>query len=208
MCLRPSLFPSLPYSDSTMPPKEKKESSSGFTARDLDLLAAAIQSTKAPVEIDYKVFAEKAGLGGAPSAKASWHGLKKKMEKLNGGGVAVASPGGTPNEKTEKGSKKRKVDDDGDDEGGEGDGQKGTPMGKAAKKGRKKAAVVTKAKGKKAAAAVVKAEAEEEEEEEDEQQDGTPTSEGKDQDSGEADGEGKLEENATDEMGENIKVEH
>ncbi|GAB1730081.1 hypothetical protein NU195Hw_g5149t1 [Hortaea werneckii] len=101
-----------------MPPKEKKESSSGFTARDLDLLAAAIQSTKAPVEIDYKVFAEKAGLGGAPSAKASWHGLKKKMERLNGGGgggggggVAVASPGGTPNEKPEKGSKKRKVDD-------------------------------------------------------------------------------------------------
>lgn len=34
-----------------MPPKEKKESTSGFTARDLDLIAAAIQSTKAPVEV-------------------------------------------------------------------------------------------------------------------------------------------------------------
>ncbi|KAI6824612.1 hypothetical protein KC340_g11171 [Hortaea werneckii] len=180
-----------------MAPKEKKESTSGFTARDLDLIAAAIQSTKAPVEIDYKVFAEKAGLGGAPSAKASWHGLKKKMEKLNGGGVAVASPGGTPNEKAEKGSKKRKVDDV-DDEGGEGDGKEDTPTGKAAKKGRKAAA--TKAKGKKAA--VVKAEAEE-----DEQDDGTPAPEGKDQDSGEADGEEKLEENATAEVGENIKVE-
>ncbi|GAB1735095.1 hypothetical protein NU219Hw_g163t1 [Hortaea werneckii] len=185
-----------------MPPKEKKESSSGFTARDLDLLAAAIQSTKAPVEIDYKVFAEKAGLGGAPSAKASWNGLKKKMEKLNGGAGAVASPGGTPNEKTEKGSKKRKVDDDGDNEGGEGDGKEETPTGKAAKKGRK-AVAVTKAKGKKAA--VVKAEAEEEEDEHDEE---TPTPEGKDQDSGEADGEGNSEEIPTDEMGENIKVEH
>lgn len=34
-----------------MAPKEKKESTSGFTARDLDLIAAAIQSTKAPVEV-------------------------------------------------------------------------------------------------------------------------------------------------------------
>ncbi|KAI7164205.1 hypothetical protein KC349_g967 [Hortaea werneckii] len=177
-----------------MPPKEKKESSSGFTARDLDLIAAAIQSTKAPVEIDYKVFAEKAGLGGAPSAKASWHGLKKKMEKLNG----VASPGGTPNEKAEKGSKKRKVDDD-DDEGGEGDGKEETPTGKAAKKGRK--ATATKAKGKKAA--VVKAEAEEDEHVDDE----TPTPEGKDQGSGEVDGDEKLEEVPTDDVGENIKVE-
>ncbi|RMY56784.1 hypothetical protein D0865_03456 [Hortaea werneckii] len=178
-----------------MPPKEKKESTSGFTARDLDLIAAAIQSTKAPVEIDYKVFAEKAGLGGAPSAKASWHGLKKKMEKLNGGGVA----GESLRMGAEKGSKKRKIDDV-DDEGGEGDGKEETPTGKAAKKGRKAAA--SKAKGKKAAA-VVKAEVEEDEHVDD----GTPTPEGKDQDSGEADGEEKSEENATDEVGENIKVE-
>ncbi|KAI7547849.1 hypothetical protein KC331_g4768 [Hortaea werneckii] len=179
-----------------MPPKEKKESSSGFTARDLDLIAAAIQSTKTPVEIDYKVFAEKAGLGGAPSAKASWHGLKKKMEKLNG----VASPGGTPNEKAEKGSKKRKADEvqEGED-GGEGDGKEETPTGKAAKKGRK--APVTKAKGKKAA--VVQAEAEVDEHVDDE----TPTPEGKDQGSGEVDGEEKLEEVPTDDVGENIKVE-
>ncbi|KAI7221637.1 hypothetical protein KC333_g1567 [Hortaea werneckii] len=181
-----------------MPPKEKKESTSGFTARDLDLIAAAIQSTKAPVEIDYKVFAEKAGLGGAPSAKASWHGLKKKMEKLSGGGVAVASPGGTPNEKAEKGSKKRKADD-ADDEGGEEDGKEETPTGKAAKKGRK--APVTKAKGKKAA--VVKAEADEDEHADEE----TPTPEGKDQGSGEVDGEEKSEEVPTDDVGENIKVE-
>ncbi|KAI7359438.1 hypothetical protein KC320_g450 [Hortaea werneckii] len=188
-----------------MPPKEKKENSSGFTARDLDLLAAAIQSTKAPVEIDYKVFAEKAGLGGAPSAKASWHGLKKKMERLNGaggGGAAVASPGGTPIEKAEKGSKKRKVDDvqEGED-GSEGDGKEETStMGKAAKKGRK--APASKSKGKKTAA--VKAEAEEE----DEHVDGVPMSEGKDQGNGEGEGEEKSEGNATDEVGENIKVEN
>ncbi|KAI7286872.1 hypothetical protein KC345_g925 [Hortaea werneckii] len=182
-----------------MPPNEKKESSSGFTARDLDLLAAAIQSTKAPVEIDYKLFAEKAGLGGAPSAKASWHGLKKKMEKLNGGGVvAVASPGGTPSEKAEKGSKKRKVDDV-EVEDGEGEGKEEIPpKGKAAKKGRK--APATKAKGKKAA--VVKAEAEE-----DEHVDGTPMSESQDPGSGEADGQEKSEELPADEVGENIKVE-
>ncbi|KAI7278546.1 hypothetical protein KC343_g2250 [Hortaea werneckii] len=185
-----------------MPPKEKKENSSGFTARDLDLLAAAIQSTKTPVEIDYKVFAEKAGLGGAPSAKASWHGLKKKMERLNGGGVAVASPGGTPNEKAEKGSKKRKVEDvqEGED-GGEGSDKDETSVtGKAAKKGRK--APAAKAKGKKAA--VVKAEAEEE----DEHVEGTPMSEGKDSGSGEVNGEEKAEDNATEEVGENIKVEN
>ncbi|KAI6822197.1 hypothetical protein KC315_g9050 [Hortaea werneckii] len=186
-----------------MPPKDKKESSSGFTARDLDLLAAAIQSTKAPVEIDYKVFAEKAGLGGAPSAKASWHGLKKKMEKLNGGGgVAVASPGGTSDEKVEKGSKKRKVEDvQEDDEGGiEGDVKEENSTGKAAKKGRK--APATKTKGKKAA--VVKAEAEE-----DEHVDGTPMSESMDPGSGEADGgEEKSEGLPTEEVGENIKVEN
>ncbi|KAI7489637.1 hypothetical protein KC351_g1121 [Hortaea werneckii] len=189
-----------------MPPKEKKESSSGFTARDLDLLAAAIQSTKAPVErspkIDYKVFAERAGLGGAPSAKASWHGLKKKMEKLNGGGVvAVASLGGATNEKVEKGPKKRKVDDVQEDEDGiEGDGKEETSTkGKAAKKGRK--APAAKAKGKKAAA--VKAEAVE-----DEHVDGTPMSESQDPGNGEADGEEKSEELPTDEVGENIKVEN
>ncbi|KAI6889629.1 hypothetical protein KC360_g169 [Hortaea werneckii] len=183
-----------------MPPKEKKESSSGFTARDLDLLAAAIQSTKAPVEIDYKVFAEKAGLGGAPSAKASWHGLKKKMEKLNGGGgVAVASPSGAPDEKAEKGSKKRKVHEV-DEEDGEGDGKEEISTAKAAKKGRK--AQATNTKGKKAA--VVKAEAEE-----DEHVDGTPMSEGKDPESGEADGgEEKSEGLPTEEVGENIKVEN
>lgn len=106
----------------------------------------------------------------------------------------MASPGGTPNE---KGSKKRKVDDV-DDEAGEVDGKEDTPTGEAAKKGRK--APVTKAKGKKAA--VVKAEADE-----DEQDDGTPTPESKDAGSGEPNGEEKLEENATDDVGENIKVE-
>ncbi|KAI7238462.1 hypothetical protein KC330_g2549 [Hortaea werneckii] len=180
-----------------MPPKEKKESNSGFTARDLDLIAAAIQSTKAPVEIDYKVFAEKAGLGGAPSAKASWHGLKKKMEKLNG----AASPCSTPNEKADKGSKKRKVVEvqEGED-GGEGDGKEEIPIGKAAKKGRK--TPVTKAKGKKAA--VVKTEADEDEHADD----GTPTPEGKDSGSGEVDGEEKSKEISTDDVGENIKVEN
>ncbi|GAB1730080.1 hypothetical protein NU195Hw_g5148t1 [Hortaea werneckii] len=72
-------------------------------------------------------------------------------------------------------------------------------MGMAAKKGRK--APATKAKGKKTA--VVKAEAEEA----DEHVDGTPMAESKDQGSAEADGEEKSEGNATEEVGENIKVE-
>ena len=136
---------------------------------------------------------------GSLVSPCGWDAWVPKNRRLTYELFLVASPGGTPNEKAEKGSKKRKVDD-GDDEGGEGDGKEESPTGKAAKKGRK--APVTKAKGKKAAA-VVKAEVEEDEHVDD----GTPTPEGKDQDSGEADGEEKSEENATDEVGENIKVE-
>jgi len=56
-----------------------KESGGGFTTRDLELLAAAMSCTKSPVEVDYKLFAEKGGFKNAASAKASWNGLKKKM---------------------------------------------------------------------------------------------------------------------------------
>lgn len=90
-----------------MPPKKDKEAAASvnFTPRDFDLLRAAMQSTKTPIEvrccsesirgmlradccqIDYKGFAERAGLGGAASAKASWHGLKKKLEKAGEGAV-------------------------------------------------------------------------------------------------------------------------
>lgn len=38
------------------------------------------------LKVNYKLFAEKAGFKGAPSAKASWNALKKKIGRLNSGG--------------------------------------------------------------------------------------------------------------------------
>ncbi|EMC94640.1 hypothetical protein BAUCODRAFT_35874 [Baudoinia panamericana UAMH 10762] len=66
----------------------------GFTSRDFELFAGALMCAKVPVEIDYKAFAEKFGFKNANSGKASWHTLKKKLDKLaaSTGGSSLTSP--------------------------------------------------------------------------------------------------------------------
>ncbi|KAK5110270.1 hypothetical protein LTR62_006123 [Meristemomyces frigidus] len=95
---------------------------STFTARDIELLAAAMSCTKAPVEVDYKAFAEKGKFKNAASAKASWNSLKKKLEKIGSGGSVAAAPDIEEAPTTDmKGDKKRmaseSVDEDKDEDG-------------------------------------------------------------------------------------------
>ncbi|KAK4545546.1 hypothetical protein LTR36_002896 [Oleoguttula mirabilis] len=130
-----------------------KQDGNTFTARDFELLAAAMQCTKVPVEVDYKLFAEKVGFKGTPSAKASWNTLKKKLQKFSESGSSVApsltiTPADNP-EKASKGSKKRKASDEDDGSNSEAEA---APT-KSKKKGRK--APLGAGKGKAAAAAAV-----------------------------------------------------
>ncbi|KAI6827989.1 hypothetical protein KC342_g9751 [Hortaea werneckii] len=114
-----------------MAPKQVKEAGSALTERDRELLVAAFQSTKSGIEIDYKVYAEKTGLKDARSAKASWNGLKKKLQNSNDS-KSTSSSVAMPDEKSKNGSKKRKDEGNGDD--GEGEGNEET-SGKITKKG-------------------------------------------------------------------------
>jgi len=85
-----------------------KPEGNALTARDLELLAAVFNCTKAPVEVcspfivldhscnadnnqvDYARYAEKVGLKNAASGKASWHALKKKLDKPAGSGGGMS----------------------------------------------------------------------------------------------------------------------
>jgi len=59
---------------------KKEEGKRIFTRRELDLLVMALSCiTSGPVEIDYKLYGEKAEFKSANSAKAYWHSLKKKL---------------------------------------------------------------------------------------------------------------------------------
>lgn len=68
-----------------------KGETAGFTARDLTLLAGAMQCTKGEVQIDYKKFAEQCGFKNTDSARASWNGLRKKLDKAGGAAVGTLS---------------------------------------------------------------------------------------------------------------------
>ncbi|KAK3067740.1 hypothetical protein LTR53_015204 [Teratosphaeriaceae sp. CCFEE 6253] len=119
----------------------KDNSKPTFTPRELEHLVMALSCTKTALEIDYKAFAEKAGLKNGPSAKASWHGLKKKLEKMRavGSGGDGDADGGNGESKT--GGKRKAVEgDEGDDdeEAKEPSPEKKKP---AAKKTRKAAEV-------------------------------------------------------------------
>lgn len=126
----------------------------------------SVHSTLTPLQVDYKLFAQKFGFKGPPSAKASWNALKKKLQKMNSGGTVgmwcvvmshplsmltdVAAPSLTitsaeGSEKAEKNGKKRKVSDD------ESDSDAEPAQVSSKKKGRK--APLEKAKSKKVAAA-------------------------------------------------------
>ncbi|KAK4574362.1 hypothetical protein LTR86_002124 [Recurvomyces mirabilis] len=132
-----------------------KEAGGSFTALDFEHLATALTCTKSPVEVDYKLYAEKAGFKNAASAKASWNGLKKKIEKIGGG--ATVSPSLTiadsaeNSKKRAKGGKKRKGVEGGEDGAGNGDGESGNSTSKKGppkKKGRQAPSGDTKTKDK------------------------------------------------------------
>lgn len=55
-----------------------------FTQRELELLSKAFTCMKGDVAIDYPKFALATGLANPNSAKASWHSLKKKIDKMSG----------------------------------------------------------------------------------------------------------------------------
>lgn len=70
-----------------------KENSLNFTSRDYDLLARAMMCVKGEFAIDYDKFANLAGFKNSNSSKASWHSLKKKLDKMssNGGETSTCS---------------------------------------------------------------------------------------------------------------------
>ncbi|KAK3675265.1 hypothetical protein LTR78_004775 [Recurvomyces mirabilis] len=120
-----------------------KEGGASFTALDFQHLATAMTCTKSPIEVDYKLYAEKAGFKNAASAKASWNGLKKKIEKVGGGATVSRSHTITDSaensKKGGKGGKKRKGVEGSDDGEGIGDGEtknSSSKKGPAKKKGR------------------------------------------------------------------------
>lgn len=67
-----------------MAPKTASNSTVGsLTERDMKILASAIaQCLKNPVEVDYQKLADVVGLKNPNSAKASWHGVKKKLDAM------------------------------------------------------------------------------------------------------------------------------
>jgi hypothetical protein len=88
---------------SAKPETPSKEGGASLTQRDFDLLRGAFECNKndfvvpstqiyqdqshtlTRYQVDYAKFAEKCGLANANSAKVSWHGLKKKLDKIGGG---------------------------------------------------------------------------------------------------------------------------
>ncbi|QIW97837.1 hypothetical protein AMS68_003355 [Peltaster fructicola] len=83
------------------------ESPSKFTQRELELLAGAMLCLKSgEIAVDYKKFAEHCNFKNANSAKASWCGLRKKIDKFAQGSSTDS----------ESAPSKRKNSNDDDDE--------------------------------------------------------------------------------------------
>lgn len=70
------------------------KSATSITERDVKLIIAAMKSAKAPLEIDYQILADEAGLKNTASARAAWHGLKKKLDTVAAAGAAAADADG------------------------------------------------------------------------------------------------------------------
>ncbi|KAJ1337840.1 hypothetical protein MN608_00696 [Microdochium nivale] len=71
------------------------------TARDLELLVLAWQSLKTAPQVDYELFAQKAGYKNATTAKTQFGTLRKKLFALavtaaDGSTAAVSAPPSTP----------------------------------------------------------------------------------------------------------------
>jgi Ca2+-binding EF-hand superfamily protein len=69
-----------------------KDGTVKFTSRDIEQLAKAFGCMKAEIPgLDYQKFALACGFANANSAKASWHSLKKKIDKVAGGNVNIST---------------------------------------------------------------------------------------------------------------------
>jgi hypothetical protein len=152
------------------PSKDSSAPAGSLTQRDFDLLQAAFECNKNDFvvrslstfstygswltrpQVDYTKFAEKTGLANANSAKASWHGLKKKLDKAAGvevskgkGGAKAttedAREGDSEGAKPKTKGRKRKTPVEVADDGEEAK-QKTKKHAPAAKKGNKAAAEV------------------------------------------------------------------
>ncbi|EME49601.1 hypothetical protein DOTSEDRAFT_68399 [Dothistroma septosporum NZE10] len=107
-----------------------------FTARDFQMLAKAMGCMKGEIAVDYSKFAEVGGYKNANSAKASWHSLKKKLDKASEGTVSFAGEPDTAGVPASPKSKKRKSASN-DEQGEEDDTIDTAPLAKSTKKGRK-----------------------------------------------------------------------
>ncbi|KAK3720136.1 hypothetical protein LTR37_003960 [Vermiconidia calcicola] len=96
-----------------------KDGTTTFTSHDFELLAGAMKSMKGELNVDYAKFATRCGLKNANSAKASWHAVKRKLDKMDNGAVVEPSLTITPSaetvaasdERKEERRKKRRADD-------------------------------------------------------------------------------------------------
>lgn len=77
------------------------KSAISITERDIKLIIAAMKSATAPLEIDYQILANEAGLKNTASARAAWHGLKKKLDTVAAAGAAAADVDGGDEGKSE-----------------------------------------------------------------------------------------------------------
>ncbi|KAK4636218.1 hypothetical protein CLAFUW4_00424 [Fulvia fulva] len=122
-----------------------------FTARDFQLLAKAMNCMKTELAVDYAKFAELSGLKNANSAKASWHALKKKIDKAGEGSVSYSGEPDTAGAPPKSKKRKSTANDEGGDDG---EGEEIAAPAKAVKKGRKPKAPSAAAKAKAEAEAV------------------------------------------------------
>ncbi|KAL1584030.1 hypothetical protein WHR41_08126 [Cladosporium halotolerans] len=112
-----------------------------LTTRETALLAGAIAScTKSPVEIDYAKFAARFGFKNSNSSKASWHAIKKKLDRVAAEGDADAA------EEDQAGKKRKGSEEDVDGEVDEQGAEDIEPVKKKGKKGAKKGKGGAKAK--------------------------------------------------------------
>ncbi|KAK0658161.1 hypothetical protein DIS24_g4952 [Lasiodiplodia hormozganensis] len=84
---------------------------SGFSEREVQLMACAFQAMKTPPEIDYQVMARLAGMSHPGSASNAMRAIRRKLDaRVPGTGNAVVSGNGspgTPAKKTSRAGKKR-----------------------------------------------------------------------------------------------------
>ncbi|KAM0717142.1 hypothetical protein Q7P37_006994 [Cladosporium fusiforme] len=134
-----------------MPPKSSA-ASSALTERDIGVLLAVLKANKTLIELDYDFLAGSLGLKNAASARAAWHGLKKKLDGIAGAGAdADAGANADADVGEPKTKKKRKAaairTEGGSEENGEGEEAVEAPKPKKKKGGKKTVAVKAEVDG-------------------------------------------------------------